>query len=96
MIAQLHGKEFDHHHPVVLKQKKDIDDALMLEEADGPWRIQEIFKNGPLKIRRRFILVIGRSPSVLLCLVSLIVANSLASYAATERYQCSCKTYFRP
>ncbi|KAL1988465.1 hypothetical protein VTN96DRAFT_9520 [Rasamsonia emersonii] len=59
VIAQLHGKEFGHRHPAVLKQKKDIDEVLMLEEADGPWRIQEVFKNGPLKIRRRFLLVIA-------------------------------------
>lgn len=32
----------------------------------------------------------------LLCLLSLMIVNSLASYAAVERYQCSRKKAFLP
>jgi hypothetical protein len=39
--------------------KKNIDDAIALETADGPWKFSECFRDGPLKIRRRYILVIG-------------------------------------
>lgn len=36
IIAQVRGKNIDCLDPAVLKQKKDIDDAVALEEADGP------------------------------------------------------------
>ena len=58
ILAQLKGKGIQPSDPAVVKQKKSIDNALALEEADGPWKFTEIFKNGPLKIRRRFILAI--------------------------------------
>ncbi|KAI4264671.1 MAG: hypothetical protein L6R38_000164 [Xanthoria sp. 2 TBL-2021] len=58
ILAQLKGRGIQPSDPAVIKQKKSIDKALALEEADGPWRFMEIFKNGPLKIRRRFILAI--------------------------------------
>jgi hypothetical protein len=44
----------------VVAQKKAIDDALALEEQEGPWSFREIFKSGPLKIRRRYLLAIGK------------------------------------
>lgn len=50
----------DHRDDSVVQQKREIDEAIRLEEADGPWKWTEIFKNGPLKIRRRFLLVIGK------------------------------------
>lgn len=50
----------DPHNASVVQQKREIDDAIALEEADGPWKWTEIFKNGPFKIRRRFLLVIGK------------------------------------
>lgn len=59
VLAQLHGKNVPRDDPMVLKQKRAIDAALALENAEGPWRITEIFKNGPLKIRRRYILAIA-------------------------------------
>jgi hypothetical protein len=39
--------------------KKEIDDAIALERADGEWKITECFKDGPLKIRHRYLLAIG-------------------------------------
>ncbi|KAL8870827.1 MAG: hypothetical protein Q9174_003216 [Haloplaca sp. 1 TL-2023] len=59
ILAQLRGKGVQPSEPAVIAQKKSIDGALALEEADGPWKFTEIFKNGPLKIRRRFLLAIG-------------------------------------
>jgi hypothetical protein len=59
ILAKLSGKGISRSDPKVVRQKIAIDEALALENADGPWRITEIFKNGPLKIRRRFILAIG-------------------------------------
>lgn len=59
ILAQLHGKGVHASDPAVVKQKRAIDNALALENAEGPWRISEIFKNGPLKIRRRYVLAIG-------------------------------------
>ncbi|KAL2005434.1 hypothetical protein VTN00DRAFT_2645 [Thermoascus crustaceus] len=43
IIAQVRGKDIDCTDPAVLKQKKDIDDAVALEEADGPWKITEVY-----------------------------------------------------
>lgn len=45
--------------PTVRKHKRAIDAALALENAEGPWKFTEVFKNGPLKIRRRYLLAIG-------------------------------------
>jgi len=59
ILAKLSGKGISRNDPKVVRQKAAIDEALALENADGPWSITEIFKNGPLKIRRRFILAIG-------------------------------------
>ncbi|KAI9815140.1 MAG: hypothetical protein M1827_002983 [Pycnora praestabilis] len=59
ILGQLKGKNILTTDFAVLRQKKAIDDALALEQADGKWHIMEIFKNGPLKIRRRFLLAIG-------------------------------------
>lgn len=53
------GKGLSHGDSAVRKMKHEIDEALRFEEADGPWKISETLKNGPFKIRRRFILVIG-------------------------------------
>jgi hypothetical protein len=58
-LAQLHGKDISCSDPNVLGQKRDIDETIALESADGPWRFIEVFRNGPLKIRRRYLLVIG-------------------------------------
>ncbi|KAH6986655.1 general substrate transporter [Ilyonectria destructans] len=59
VIRQLVENDVDHDHPSVIQQKREIDEAIRIEEADGPFRWTEMFKNGPLKIRRRFLLVIG-------------------------------------
>lgn len=63
MIKQLVDNEVAHDDPSVIQQKREIDEAIRLEETDGPFRWTEMFKNGPLKIRRRFLLVIGRIDS---------------------------------
>lgn len=60
MLAQLHGKNISCDHPNVLGLKREIDQVLTMEDKDGPWKFNEIFKNGPLKIRRRYLLVIGQ------------------------------------
>ena len=60
VLAQLHGKDIPCDHPAVRGFKQDIDETLAFENKDGPWRFKEVFKNGPLKIRRRYILVIGK------------------------------------
>ena len=59
VLAQMVGKNIPCNHPRVLGQKKDIDETLAIENEDGPWRFKEVLRNGPLKIRRRYILVIG-------------------------------------
>lgn len=59
ILAQLHGKNISSLDPAVLQQKKAIDEALALENIDGQWKISEIWKNGPLKIRRRYLMVIA-------------------------------------
>ena len=59
VLAQLRGRGVQPSEPAAAGQEKSIDGALALEEADGPWKFVEIFKNGPLKIRRRFMLAIG-------------------------------------
>ncbi|KAK5192728.1 hypothetical protein LTR99_010394 [Exophiala xenobiotica] len=58
VLAQLTGKDVKLDDASVIKQKKNIDDAIALERADGVWKFSECFRNGPLKIRRRFIFVI--------------------------------------
>ncbi|KAL9013791.1 MAG: hypothetical protein Q9173_001535 [Seirophora scorigena] len=58
ILARLKGKGIQPSDSAVIRQKKSIDNALALEEADRPWRFSEIFKNGSLKIRRRLILAI--------------------------------------
>lgn len=62
VIRQILGKNLEPGDSDVVKMKHEIDEAVRLEGADGPWRFSEIFKNGRFKIRRRFILVIGMSP----------------------------------
>ncbi|PCG93671.1 Major facilitator superfamily domain, general substrate transporter [Penicillium occitanis (nom. inval.)] len=59
ILAQISGKNLPTDDPAVVSLKKDIDDAIALELADGPWEFTECFKNGPLKVRRRFLLAIG-------------------------------------
>jgi MFS family permease len=59
VLAQLHGKDIPCNNSQVLGQKRAIDETIALESVDGPWRFIEVFRNGPLKIRRRYILVIG-------------------------------------
>lgn len=59
VITQITGKGLSIRDPAVVELKKQIDDAIAIETADGPWKISECFKDGPLKIRRRYILVIG-------------------------------------
>ncbi|KAJ9496361.1 hypothetical protein H2202_008024 [Exophiala xenobiotica] len=63
VLAQLTGKDVKLDDASVIKQKKNIDDAIALERADGVWKFSECFRNGPLKIRRRFIFVICRYPT---------------------------------
>ncbi|KAM6516808.1 hypothetical protein FSOLCH5_007750 [Fusarium solani] len=59
VIKQLVDNEVAHDDPSVIQQKREIDQAIRLEETDSPFKWTEMFKNGPLKIRRRFLLVIG-------------------------------------
>ncbi|KAF5009444.1 hypothetical protein FDECE_4326 [Fusarium decemcellulare] len=59
ILAQLSNKEGSLDDPTALKLKADIDSALALEEAGGPWHIREMFISGPLKIRRRYMLACG-------------------------------------
>lgn len=59
ILAQLQGKDIPCDAPTVLEQKRLIDEALALENEGGPWKFSEVFQNGPLKIRRRYIMVIG-------------------------------------
>lgn len=60
VLSQLFDAPKDH--PSVLGQKSEIDQAVALEEVEGPWKFQELFKNGPLKVRRRFFLGAGMLP----------------------------------
>ncbi|KAJ6030190.1 uncharacterized protein N7446_000749 [Penicillium canescens] len=59
VLAQITGKNLRLTDPVVVSTKKEIDDAIALERADGEWRLSECFRDGPLKIRHRFLLAIG-------------------------------------
>ncbi|KAI9751631.1 MAG: Ubiquitin-conjugating enzyme E2 H [Chaenotheca gracillima] len=59
ILAQLQGKGVAHDEVTVLKKKRVIDISLALESKEGPWKFSEIFKSGPLKIRRRYLLAIG-------------------------------------
>ncbi|KAI1629076.1 hypothetical protein EDD37DRAFT_36276 [Exophiala viscosa] len=59
ILAQLQGKNVPCDAPTVIEQKRLIDEALALENEGGPWKFSEVFTNGPLKIRRRYIMVIG-------------------------------------
>lgn len=68
ILAQLRGTDVPLDDPAVLRKKAEIDETLALEQADGPWKLKECFVNGPLKIRRRYLLAIGKQPqSVRLC-----------------------------
>jgi hypothetical protein len=75
ILAQISGKNLPTDDPAVVSLKKDIDDAIALELADGPWEFTECFKNGPLKVRRRFLLAIGTFTRI--CSLACIVANVL-------------------
>jgi hypothetical protein len=59
ILAQISGENMPIDDPTVVSLKKDIDDAIALELADGSWKFTECFKSGPLKVRRRFLLAIG-------------------------------------
>lgn len=59
ILAQLKGTNTPLSDPSVQATKAEIDKALQLEHAAGPWSIKECFINGPLKIRRRYLLAIG-------------------------------------
>lgn len=59
VLAQLKGTNTPLWDLSVQATKGGIDEALRLEQAGGPWSIRECFSNGPLKIRRRYILAIG-------------------------------------
>ncbi|KAL4896720.1 general substrate transporter [Aspergillus ambiguus] len=59
VLRQIGGRNLPQSDPAVMALKKDIDDAIALEHADGEWKFVECFKNGPLKIRHRFLLAIG-------------------------------------
>ena len=59
ILTQLHGKGIQCSDLEVIKQKSPIDAALALENAEGPWKATELFKNGPLKIRRHYLLAVG-------------------------------------
>lgn len=59
VLVQIIGKGLTHNDPAVRALKKDIDDVILLENADGPWKFSECFRNGPLKIRHRYLLTIG-------------------------------------
>jgi hypothetical protein len=72
ILAQITGKNLSIDDPAVTSLKRDIDEAIALEVADGPWKFTECFKSGPLKIRRRFILAICMFyrivPSLIACI----------------------------
>ncbi len=59
ILTQLHGKGIQCSDLEVIKQKSPIDAALAIENAEGPRKATELFKNGPLKIRRHYLLAIG-------------------------------------
>ncbi|KUL81393.1 hypothetical protein ZTR_09881 [Talaromyces verruculosus] len=59
VLTQISGNNLAIRDPVVTTLKKDIDDAIALENNDGPWRFSQCLINGPLKIRHRFLLAIG-------------------------------------
>jgi hypothetical protein len=78
ILAQISGKNLSIDNPAVTLLKKNIDDAIALELADGPWKFIECFKSGPLKVRRRFLLAIGmviRSFYSLTCLDAKVSSN---------------------
>lgn len=56
VLAQLMGVNLTSDSRIVKDQKNIIDEAIRLETAEGKWKFKEMFQNGPLKIRRRFIL----------------------------------------
>lgn len=70
ILAQITGKNLSIDDPAVKSLKRDIDEAIALEVADGPWKFSECFKSGPLKIRRRFILAICMLPQIHNCFLS--------------------------
>ncbi|KAL2871155.1 sugar porter family MFS transporter [Aspergillus lucknowensis] len=59
IISQITGKNLPEDHRDVVAMKKEIDDAIALERADGEWKFSECLKDGPLKIRHRFLLAIA-------------------------------------
>ncbi|RAK93772.1 general substrate transporter [Aspergillus costaricaensis CBS 115574] len=59
ILAQLSSRSDTIESPAARALKAEIDRALALEAADGPWRIREVFASGPLKIGRRYLLACG-------------------------------------
>ncbi|OIW31918.1 putative Myo-inositol transporter 1 [Coniochaeta ligniaria NRRL 30616] len=75
ILAQLKGADVPLDDPAVQRLKAEIDEILALEQADGPWKLKECFVNGPLKIRRRYMLAIGVQ-----CMQQLSGINVLVYY----------------
>lgn len=92
ILAQISGKNLPTDDPAVVSLKKDIDDAITLELADGPWKFTECFKSGPLKVRRRFLLAIGTSPALAVwhALMLMILLFRPSGDAAAQWNQCAC------
>lgn len=61
ILAQLKGVDVPVNDPLVQRKKAEIDEILRLEQENGPWKLKECFVNGPLKIRRRYMLAIGKT-----------------------------------
>ncbi|KAL2848603.1 general substrate transporter [Aspergillus pseudodeflectus] len=73
VLSQITGKGLSVESPEVAVIKKEIDDAIALEQADGEWKFSECLKDGPLKIRHRFLLAIGLQAMQQLSGINLLV-----------------------
>ncbi|KAL2444007.1 hypothetical protein ABEF95_014685 [Exophiala dermatitidis] len=59
ILAQLCGRNIFYDDQRVQAQKAEIDEALALENEGGKWKISEVWQDGPLRIRRRYLMVIA-------------------------------------
>lgn len=87
ILAQLKGTNTPLSNPSVLATKAEIDEALRLEQAAGPWSIKECFINGPLKIRRRYIMAIGVQAMQQLSGINVLVCST-STTAIHPRQSC--------
>ncbi|KAL4876040.1 general substrate transporter [Aspergillus karnatakaensis] len=73
ILTQITGKNLTPEHRDVVTLKREIDDAIALELEEGEWKFSECFKDGPLKIRHRFMLAIGLQAMQQLSGINLLV-----------------------